>query len=102
MRKSVLFAGVVVGLGSMSSIAAADGYARVGYAPAAWSWTGFYVGVQGGSGWGTSELNEKSVNFCNAAVPGFCAFPGGSSLVPNSAIASYGLNGWHGGGTVGY
>jgi outer membrane immunogenic protein len=60
----------------------------------AWSWTGFYIGVQGGTGWGTSDLNGTSFG-----IPELGIF---FSAVPNGSSASYGLNGWHGGGTVGY
>ena len=30
--------------------------------PPAWSWTGFYIGVQGGAGWGTTTFNATSSN----------------------------------------
>ena len=48
------------------------------YAPAGFSWTGFYVGINGGYGWGTS-------NWSSTATTG--------NLKPA---------GWLGGGTIGY
>jgi outer membrane immunogenic protein len=67
--------------------------------PPAWSWTGFYIGVQGGAGWGTTAFNENSYDICSTATPTVCALP---PLLPsNSASSSYGISGWHGGGTAG-
>src|SRR6202521_4016890 len=94
---SRLLIGTAISLAMVAGAAAADlpVYTKAPPpAPPSWSWTGFYVGVQGGSGWGTNEMNETSVQL----VPGTGVIP----VVPNSASASYGLNGWHGGGTAGY
>jgi outer membrane immunogenic protein len=67
----------------------------------AWSWTGFYIGVQGGAGWGTTTLNENSYDICSTATPTICTFPQPGLLPANSAGSSYGISGWHGGGTAG-
>jgi outer membrane immunogenic protein len=58
--------------------------------PPAWSWTGFYLGLQGGSGWGTTQ-QICSGGFCGPIVP-----------VPGLFQTNYGLNGVHGGGTAGF
>jgi outer membrane immunogenic protein len=66
--------------------------------PPALSWSGFYIGVQGGAGWGTTEDNLTALGICNAA--GACA--GGAINPPGLLRDSYGVNGWHGGGTIGW
>lgn len=63
-----------------------------------WSWTGFYIGVQGGAGWGTTTFNETSWNFC---APTLCAVPP-PGVPAVGSISSYGISGWHGGGTLGF
>lgn len=62
--------------------------------PPAPSWTGFYIGVNGGAGWATAA---SSINFAGLAIAGVGAFGGGSF-----PIASHELNGFLGGGQVGY
>lgn len=70
MKKSMLVALVVAALGLTGPANAADMPARapvykapVAVAPA-WNWSGFYVGVVGGGGWGstrhTNELNNAT------------------------------------------
>jgi outer membrane immunogenic protein len=57
-------------------------------------WTGFYLGIQGGTGWGTSQSTETAFQALPAGAV-VAAFP------PGASQSSYGLNGFHGGGTVG-
>ena len=88
MRKSVLVAGVAVGLCGMSSIAVADGYERsVGYAPRAWSWTGCYIGVEGGGIWGSASNTSFDTTFGPAFV--------------GPITGNYDLSGSMAGGTIG-
>jgi outer membrane immunogenic protein len=56
-------------------------------APPPFSWTGFYVGVHGGAGWGTGETT---------VLPFAGGIPFSLPLVSQTA------NGWLAGGTVGY
>ena len=95
-----LFAGVGAGasLLFLSIAALADGYsAPVGYARA-FSWTGFYIGAQGGAGWGTSEDSLKAFQTC-VGVACTAVFP----ITPPGLLRdSYGINGFHGGGTIGF
>src|SRR5262245_20321478 len=60
-------------------------------APPPFSWTGFYIGGHGGAGWGTSEAALNSV-----CAGGICDPRGGNALFQTQ------VNGWLGGGTVGY
>jgi outer membrane immunogenic protein len=62
--------------------------------PPAPSWTGFYIGVNGGAGWATVA---SSINFSGLAIAGVGALAGGSF-----PIASHELNGFLAGGQIGY
>ncbi len=81
---------------------AADLGRRPAYVPPAppapvYNWTGFYIGVNGGAGWGTSE---STVNLATPAIPAF------GIIVPPIAFAfplsSHNVNGFLGGGQIGY
>jgi len=64
-----------------------------------WDWTGFYVGIQGGGGWGRTEQSVTGVTIC----PGAGACGGLLPLVPAGTLqSSYGTDGWHAGGVVGF
>jgi outer membrane immunogenic protein len=55
MKKFLLGAAALVALGSAPAVAA-DMYIKAPpAAPAVWSWTGVYIGANGGGGWGTSR-----------------------------------------------
>jgi outer membrane immunogenic protein len=62
--------------------------------PPAWSWTGFYLGLQGGAGWGTSQKNETGFESTTGVIT--------TTTTPFAFQSSYGLNGLHGGGTAGF
>lgn len=72
-----------------------------GYAPAsppAYSWTGFYGGVNLGGGWQNTIDNNATVNFCGAINPAFCA--GAASDIPGQLNTK--ASGLIGGGQIGY
>jgi outer membrane immunogenic protein len=57
-------------------------------------WTGFYLGIEGGTGWGTTADTFTASQF-----------PGGPLLTTTPVgpfQSSFGLNGFHGGGTAGW
>jgi outer membrane immunogenic protein len=83
MRK-VLLAGVGILALGVASASAADMPRRPMpakapfYVPPAWTWTGFYIGVNGGGGWGRSDFSAPF------------------------ATGSFDTSGWLVGGTLGY
>jgi len=93
---SIAAAGVGLAFGA-SAFAAdiAPMYAKAPPAPPPFSWSGFYVGAQGGAGWGTTTDNVLGLAVCVA--PGPCAPFGANTGTPQRQI-----NGWHGGVTAGY
>lgn len=62
--------------------------------PPAFSWTGFYVGIAGGAGWGTVEHNLNSISGISSSSP--------FTTPINLPIGQNQINGWLFGGTVGY
>jgi outer membrane immunogenic protein len=96
----------LLALTSFTSLAAAADMAPVYKSPpprvAAFSWTGFYIGAHVGGAWGTAESAANSVSsncttsdpFCSALSSGITGFS-----VP---ISQTQVNGFLGGGTVGY
>jgi len=97
MRRSL--AGVIAGasLLGLAGAALGDGYSAPRGYDRPFSWTGFYVGVQGGAGWGTSDDSLASFQQC---IGGGC---GPLLAVPAGILRdSYTINGFHGGGTLGY
>lgn len=93
---SLLAAAAAIGL-TASIASAADlprkAPAAAPIAPPPFSWTGFYVGINGGGSWGTVESDVTSV----ALDP-----PIGLIGVQGFPLSSHGVNGWTFGGTVGY
>jgi outer membrane immunogenic protein len=102
MKKIMAIAAIAALLGTPALAADMDVKAPAPPPPPAWSWTGFYVGLQGGDGWGTTTFNATSSNICFTAAPSICAFPPPGLPGGNSAISSYNIDGWHGGGTAGF
>src|ERR1700730_3417456 len=100
MRK--LLIGISMSLGTAVSAVAADlppVYTKAPTPPpAAWSWTGFYLGLQGGAGWGTRQDSLTATQTCPLGVCG-PIIP--VTPFPNLFQSPYGLNGLHGGGTAG-
>jgi outer membrane immunogenic protein len=66
--------------------------------PPPWSWSGFYIGVQGGAGWGSTDDNLTARTTCAPVLGCF----GGVISPPGLVRDSYPISGWHGGGTVGW
>jgi outer membrane immunogenic protein len=88
MRRVFFALLAVLSFGSVQAGFAADMPLKAPPLPAAvFSWTGFYVGINGGDGWGTSSSNST-----------FSL--GGTSF--NLPIASQGISGWLGGFQAGY
>jgi outer membrane immunogenic protein len=93
-----LLAAAAIGLGATEFATAADMPVKaapryVEHAPA-FSWTGFYLGVHGGAGWGTVESSaDIGAALANAGIPGV------GFVLPTS---SHGINGFLAGGQVGY
>jgi len=88
MRRVFLALLAAVSFGSVQAGFAADMPLKAPPPPApVFSWTGFYVGINGGDGWGTSSSNS---NFSLV----------GTSF--NLPIASQGISGWLGGFQAGY
>lgn len=63
--------------------------------PPAWSWTGFYIGLQGGAGWGTVEDQVSSVQSC---IGGVC----GPQIPVGFLQSSFDMSGMFGGATAGF
>jgi outer membrane immunogenic protein len=95
-KKTLLLATTALAMGFIQHAAAADlpvkaaPYVR---APA-FNWTGFYFGGHAGAGFGTSESTLTSLN-----VAGLGIIPGAIGPLP---LASHNVNGFIGGGQVGY
>jgi outer membrane immunogenic protein len=64
------------------------------------SWTGFYVGLQGGTGFGTSVSNPTGGKTCDT-VTGVCGALN-TIAFPDAFQNSYGWSGLHGGVTAGF
>jgi len=62
--------------------------------PPAWSWTGFYIGLNGGYGWGTNN----SANNVGCSGPGICTYVAAGGFPPVQLTP----NGFIGGGQIGY
>jgi len=78
------------GLLMSANVASADGYsAPARYAPAP-TWTGCYIGIEGGWAWGHSEAKRLDINTTSTPV-----------TVTTTTFASYNLDGGLIGGTAG-
>jgi outer membrane immunogenic protein len=84
-----LLTGLGIGMGAFALPAAAADY---GASPAAYNWTGGYVGAQVGYGWGHTDAGSSS--FYNDVD--------GTSLAGTSPALSFGGGGFIGGGEAGY
>jgi outer membrane immunogenic protein len=93
---SLAAAGVSVGLtaATAADISPAPVFAKAPIAAAApFSWSGFYLGAQGGAGWGTTTDDVRSFAVNPISGDNFSA----TAITPQDQI-----NGWHGGFTAGY
>jgi outer membrane immunogenic protein len=82
----------------LGSANAADMALKAPYAapPATPSWTGFYIGINGGAGWGTAA---SSIDLSGLAA---ALGAGAAGVAGTFPIASHELNGFLGGGQIGY
>lgn len=102
--KSLITGAALVGAVAFASTAMADGMPRRGSikdAPyvAPFSWTGFYVGVNGGYAWGDSKHSSSF----SCTVVGNCPFVAASEpVIANAASGTLDANGWTGGVQAGY
>ncbi|MCZ7595017.1 MAG: outer membrane beta-barrel protein [Hyphomicrobium sp.] len=75
MRKFSVFSAAAVSLATvvgLGAAASADGYDRgsKGFvAPPAYSWSGVYMGVHGGYGWGDSDITEEPLQILGVPFP---------------------------------
>ena len=100
MKRFLSLSGVscVLVAGLLSSANAADmsmPFKAPPMAPPTSSWTGFYIGINGGAGWGTAA---SSINL-SGLVAGLGGVTTGLGTLP---VASHELNGFLGGGQIGY
>ena len=65
-------------------------------APPMSNWTGFYIGINGGAGWGTAASS------IDLSALGGAVFLGGLGATGTLAVGSHELNGFLGGGQIGY
>ncbi len=103
---ATLLAAAAMSLGSMQLGIAADmGLPGPVKAPppaaAPWSWTGFYIGGNVGAGWGTTETTADVGAAVAPFLPALGA-PPGTAVAFQLPLSSQTVNGFLGGGQVGY
>jgi outer membrane immunogenic protein len=97
MRKLLLAGTAVAVVMAAGSAGAADLSRPVYKAPPpipVFSWTGWYVGVHVGGAWGTKEWSDPTIFFTGKR--------GVTSTFPDTTFQNYGVNGFLGGGQIGY
>lgn len=83
----------------LTTAALADGYSAPRGYERPFSWSGFYIGAQGGAGWGTTEDSVTAEQLFLGGVP---VTPLLAITPPGFLRDSYPINRFHGGGTIGY
>ena len=78
------------GLLMSANVASADGYSAPARNVAAPTWTGCYIGIEGGWAWGHSEAKRLDINTTSTPV-----------TVTTTTFASYDMDGGLIGGTAG-
>src|SRR5262249_4809108 len=99
MKKLLLISFALVALNVGGSAFAADMgvTAPLPPPPPVFSWTGLYIGIQGGGGWGLHENSVACPETCSPGQP--CITIQGT---PGVQIDSHGISGVFLGGTVGF
>jgi outer membrane immunogenic protein len=93
MRKTIAAVATAIALTSAPALAADLPMKARPLPPSpAWSWSGFYVGVHAGAGWGTDETNLTGINLGPLAI----------ALAPGLAFNQNSRSGFLGGGQAGF
>jgi outer membrane immunogenic protein len=96
MNRTILFAGIVLGLGIGRGLAA-DLVVKVPLPPAPdYSWTGFYVGLNAGGAWGRDRVNTEQF----FPVPPFFAVD--RAAISGAASPTFNPSSFTGGAQAGY
>ncbi len=95
-KLTALVATTILGFGLATAASAADlgGKAPVYKSPVMFSWTGCYVGVEGGAAWGRSKDTDADPANVNFGLPINNGFDVSGGLVGGTVGCNYQLNNW--------
>lgn len=101
MKRVLLASAAVLGLTGIAGAADLAVRAPIVAPPPVWSWTGFYLGIGGGTAWGTKEYDWNVDN----TIASITTQLGAAGVVPPLGLHSQGshtINGGFFGGQIGY